>query len=83
MAVILEEHSFAGAQKLCTEYKNFKCALSALNCYCCQLLFNEPDFQDVNTILGAACKARGFQVIFLPKFHCKLNFIEQCWGYTK
>jgi hypothetical protein len=22
-------------------------------------------------------------VLFLPKFHCGLNFIEQCWGYAK
>jgi hypothetical protein len=37
----------------------------------------------VDTILETTCNARGFKVIFLPKFHCELNFIEQCWGYAK
>ena len=83
MAVILEERGFVDARKLRAECKNFKCAPPALNCCCRRLLFNQPDFQDVNTILGAACEAHGFQVIFLPKFHCELNFIEQCWGYAK
>jgi hypothetical protein len=27
--------------------------------------------------------ARGVLVLFLPKFHCELNFIEQCWGHAK
>ncbi|KAF8238175.1 hypothetical protein L208DRAFT_363203 [Tricholoma matsutake] len=83
MAVILEERGFAGARKLRAECKNFKCAPPALDCCCCRLLFSQPDFQDVDTILGATCEARGFQLIFLLKFHCELNFIEQCWGYTK
>jgi transposase len=34
-------------------------------------------------LLETACEARGFRAIFLPKFHCELNFIEQCWGYSK
>jgi transposase len=46
-------------------------------------MFNQPDFAHVDTILEATCNARGFKVIFLPKFHCELNFIEQCWGYAK
>jgi hypothetical protein len=25
----------------------------------------------------------GVELIFLPKFHCELRFIEQCWGYAK
>jgi transposase len=83
MAVILEERGFAGMQKLRAECKNFKCAPPALDCCCRRLLFNQPDFQDVDTILGAACEARSFQLIFLLKFHCELNFIEQCWGYAK
>ena len=37
----------------------------------------------MKTILKATCESQGFQVIFLPKFHCKLNFIKQCWGYAK
>jgi hypothetical protein len=35
------------------------------------------------TCLEIACRARGFDVIFLPKYNCELNFIEQCWGYAK
>ena len=29
------------------------------------------------------CRGQGVEVIFLPKFHCELNFIEQCWGRAK
>ena len=55
----------------------------ATSCCCCQILYNQPDFANVPSVLKLACKALGVLVIFLPKFHCKLNFIEQCWGFTK
>ncbi|OAX33859.1 hypothetical protein K503DRAFT_775150, partial [Rhizopogon vinicolor AM-OR11-026] len=48
-----------------------------------ELLYNEPDFVNVKSFLEIACEARGFRAIFFPKFHCELNFIEQCWGYSK
>jgi hypothetical protein len=47
------------------------------------MLYNEPDFVGVESLLETHCKSRGYGVIFLPKFHCELNFIEQCWGYAK
>jgi transposase len=35
------------------------------------------------SILEEHCEARGYHVIFFPKFHCELSFIKQCWGYPK
>jgi hypothetical protein len=83
MATILEERGFTNALNLHAECKGFKCAPPALDCCCRRLLYNQPDFAHIDTILEATFQARGFQVTFLPKFHCELNFIEQCWGYAK
>jgi hypothetical protein len=44
---------------------------------------NLTDMRWKASAFEATFKARGFQVLFLPKFHCELNFIEQCWGYAK
>ena len=47
------------------------------------MVFTQPDFTKADSILEARAKDFGFQVIFLPKYHCELNPIEQCWGYAK
>jgi hypothetical protein len=47
------------------------------------MLYNGPDFVGVKSRLELACEACGFHAIFFPKFHCELDFIEQCWGYSK
>ncbi len=82
MAEILRERGYdtSGLRAQCP---NFKCKPPALSCCCRRLLFNEPDFRDVESLLESHCKSRGFTVLFLPKFHCELNCIEQCWGYSK
>ncbi|OAX33390.1 hypothetical protein K503DRAFT_869580, partial [Rhizopogon vinicolor AM-OR11-026] len=61
----------------------FQCEKGAERCCCRGILYNEPDFVNVKSLLEIACEARGFRAIFFPKFHCELNFIEQCWGYSK
>ena len=83
MAVILEERGYTNTSKIRAECKGFKCEKGANNCCCQRMLYNEPDFIAVESLLEIKGKAREFQVIFLPKFHCELNFIEQCWGFSK
>ncbi|KAH7930139.1 hypothetical protein BV22DRAFT_1079400 [Leucogyrophana mollusca] len=83
MARILKERGYDNAPNLPAECQGFKCLPGAKCCCCRRLLYNEPDFANVESVLEAACRKRGFRVIFLPKFHCELNFIEQCWGFAK
>jgi len=83
MAAILVESGFANAPKLQAQCQKFKCKGDATNCCCHRILYNQPDFVNVPSKLEKLCKPHGYQVLFLPKFHCELNFIEQCWGFSK
>jgi hypothetical protein len=84
MAIILEERGIQGIKgKKAQCGKNFVCKPGSTDCCCRRILYNQPDFVNVESILEAACRARGVKVLFLPKFHCELNFIEQCWGCAK
>jgi hypothetical protein len=87
MSTILEERGFGNMSKVLAQCKSFKCAPAIpgvpQRCCCRRILYNEPDFVNVESRLEATCKALSVLVIFLPKFHCELNFIEQCWGYAK
>ena len=83
MAIMLEERGLFEESKLKTECKGFKCAPGQTNCCVRRVLYNQPDFIQVKSLLEEACEKRNFKVLFLPKFHCELNFIEQCWGYAK
>jgi len=84
MAVILEEQGFGDVSKLRAECKGFKCAPAETQCCCRRILYAQPDFADVESLLEKHCRDRGIHaVLFLPKFHCEINFIEQCWGRAK
>ena len=83
MMRILNECGLAKEAKLNAECKGFKCKKNATNCCQWHVLYNQPDFVDQESMLEITCKAQCFKVVFLPKFHCKLNFIEQCWGHAK
>ncbi|KAJ3992181.1 hypothetical protein F5050DRAFT_1801841 [Lentinula boryana] len=60
-----------------------KCEVGRTDCCCRRILYLEPDFVNQKSLLEEHCEARGYSVIFLPKYHCELNCIEQCWGYAK
>jgi hypothetical protein len=84
MAQILTERGYDVSNKKAQCGKTFAaCPENTKDCCCRRLLYNEPDFVAEEPLLGTCCKNRGFRVLFLPKFHCELNFIEQCWGYAK
>jgi len=52
---------------------------------CCNkhILELQPDFQDHKSLVQQVIEAAGHLCIFLPKFHCELNFIEFFWGAVK
>ena len=83
MAVLLEERRLVMESKLWYECPGFKCKPGVMDCCCCCALYSQPDFVAVESLLEIHARVHGFEVLFLPKFHCELNFIEQCWGYAK
>ena len=84
MATILAERGYDVKKRKAQCGKKFSnCPEGSTDCCCHRMLFNEPDFKNVDSILEADAKAWGFQILFLPKFHCELNFNEQCWGHAK
>jgi DDE superfamily endonuclease len=56
-----------------------------INLCCCAsyVLSHEPDFEEQEEWLTQVVHQAGFEIIFYPKYHCELNYIEIIWGWTK
>jgi len=85
MEVILQEWGFMDSdshnskgKKLFAQCNKFKCTPGETKCCMHWILYNQPDFAQAEFLLETLCQGQGVEVIFLPKFHHELNFIEQC-----
>jgi len=60
-----------------------KCDTGAIVCCHKHILEGQPDFQAQRPLVQEIIEAAGHTCLFLPKFHCELNFIEYFWGSVK
>ena len=60
-----------------------KCSIGSTTCCAKRILEIQPDFQEQDSLIQEVINAAGHLCIFLPKFHCELNFIEYFWGAIK
>ncbi|GBB98124.1 hypothetical protein RclHR1_31400002 [Rhizophagus clarus] len=52
-------------------------------CYARHVLAAQEDFLNQKPILQEVIEGLGHKVIFYPKFHCELNYIEMYWRASK
>lgn len=83
MAQLLRERGYVNPEGKLAQCPRFECDPNVPECCCRCILYNQPDFSSVKSLLEEQCEARGVPVFFLPKFHPELTFIEQCWGAAK
>jgi hypothetical protein len=59
------------------------CKANANACCNKRILEWQPDFFKQKSLVQETIEAAGHVCLFLPKFHCELNFIEFFWGMVK
>jgi hypothetical protein len=88
MKQVLTEHGLwcNGMLMICKNKKDTrdgKCDPKAMDCCATHILSLQPDFLEQKSLVQETIEAAGHLCIFLPKFHCELNFIEFFWGAVK
>lgn len=54
-----------------------------LKCCAWYVLSQQPDFLEQRPWLQEVVEDLGFNIMFYPKYHCELNWIEMIWGWAK
>jgi len=83
MEVIIRERGLWPEAGLRSQCPNFHCPPGRTDCCCRRLIFSQPDFAGQKSQLQDLVESHGHLCDFYPKYHCKLNFIEQYWGAAK
>ena len=82
MKVVLQERGLwdSGLKAFCGKNN-----ISLENPRCCarHVLAAQEDFCNQKPLLQEIIEGLGHKVIFYPKFHCELNYIEMYWGAAK
>ena len=62
-----------------------QCKSDCTSNLCCakRILELQPDFKAQRSLVQEVIEELGHICIFLPKFHCELNYIEFFWGAVK
>lgn len=67
----------------CISCKKKEADPSVIDCCACRLMANQPDFLEQRGQIQREIESHGHKVIFFPKFHPELNYIEMYWGMAK
>lgn len=83
MKQVLTERGLWQQKLLMSCPKENKCQPDSTNCCATRILETQPDFKEQISLVQEVITEAGHLCIFLPKFHCELNFIEFFWGAVK
>jgi len=84
MKIVLEERGLwrPGLMRMCRSCRNHEFS-DEVECCAFKILSLEPDFMEQKPYLQEIVENAGHKIIFFPKYHCELNYIESFWGAAK